>query len=113
MSSTFVAVYTDSNILESITVYGHAGIKKVGEGYEVCIAISTLTQAMYLSLLNIVGKECLSFEKKDAYLSFKISNFDSLDYDKRNKYKIVSDGYLFGIRSLIKEYPDFIKYKEE
>ena len=32
---------------------------------------------------------------------------------KKEKYKIVSEGYLIGIKELIKEYPDYIKYKEE
>lgn len=113
MSSTITVVYNSNNILESITVCGHAGIKKSGEGYEVCIAISTLTQAMYISLLNIVGKKYLLLKKDDAFINLKIGNFDELDYNKQNEYKIVSDGYLIAIKSLIKEYPDFIKYKEE
>lgn len=113
MPSTFVAVYNSDIVLESITVYGHAGVKKIGEGYEVCIAISTLTQAMYVSLLSVVGKKNLSLKKSDAFINFELNSFNKLDYNKQNEYKIISNGYLVGIRALIDEYPDFIKYKEE
>ena len=47
MSSFVNVVYDIESIIQSITVEGHAGIKKSGEGYEVCIALSALTQAMY------------------------------------------------------------------
>ena len=51
MSSIVNVVYNDESIITSLTIQGHAGIKKSGEGYEVCIALSTLSQAFYSCLL--------------------------------------------------------------
>ncbi|ASJ22030.1 ribosomal-processing cysteine protease Prp [Brachyspira hampsonii] len=113
MASSVNVVYNIESIIQSITVEGHAGIKKSGEGYEVCIALSTLTQAMYRALLSIVGNKFLKYKINDGFLSLELVNFDKLENNKKIEYKIVSNGYLIGIKSLIKEYPDFIKYKEE
>ena len=113
MSSFVYIVYNSESIIECITISGHAGVKKSGEGYEVCIALSALTQAMYRALLTIVGKRFLSYRIKDGFLNLELIDFDRLEDTKKEEYKIVSNGYLIGIKSLIKEYPDFIKYKEE
>ncbi|CRF34209.1 hypothetical protein BRSU_1944 [Brachyspira suanatina] len=113
MSSFVNVVYDIESIIQSITVEGHAGIKRSGEGYEVCIALSALTQAMYKALLSIVGNRFLKYKINDGFLSLEVVNFYKLENDKKIEYKIVSNGYLIGIKSLIKEYPDFIKYKEE
>lgn len=111
--ASFVNVYYNSfNIIEYISIEGHAGVKKSGEGYEVCIALSSIAQAMYKTLIVIVGKKRLICKIKDANLSFKIKDFDKLEESKKLEYKIVSEGYLTGIKELIKEYPDYIKYKE-
>lgn len=112
--ASFVNVkYNAKGIVEYISVNGHAGVKKVGEGYEVCIALSSITQAMYRALAGIVGREHLIYKIEDANLSLRLKDFDKLEENKRNEYKIVSEGYLVGIKELIKEYPDYIKYKEE
>ena len=113
MASFVKAVYNSESIIESLTIEGHAGIKKAGEGYEVCIALSTLSQALYRALLVYVGKKFLKYRTYDGGLSLELINFNELEADKKQEYKIVSNGYLIGIKSLIKEYPDFIKYKEE
>ncbi|ADG70939.1 ribosomal-processing cysteine protease Prp [Brachyspira murdochii] len=113
MASFVHIVYNSNSIMKCITVEGHAGIKKFGEGYEVCIALSVLTQAMYKALLSTIGKKFLQYKKDDGLLSLELINFDKLDTDKIKEYELVSNGYLIGIKSLIKEYPDFIKYKEE
>lgn len=112
--ASFVNVkYNAKGIIEYISVNGHAGVKKVGEGYEVCIALSSITQAMYRALVGIIGREHLIYKIEDANLSLRLKDFDKLEENKRNEYKIVSEGYLVGIKELIKEYPDYIKYKEE
>lgn len=113
MASFVNVIYNKESIIECMTVNGHAGIKKSGEGYEVCIALSTLTQALYKALLNTVGKKFLKYCINDGFLSFQLINIDKLKNEAKKEYKIVSNGYLIGIKSLIKEYPDFIKYKEE
>ena len=110
MSSIVNVIYNSESIIESLTIQGHAGIKKSGEGYEVCIALSTLSQALYRASLVIIGKRFLKYKIDDGLLSLELINFDKLESDKKEEYKIV---YLIGIKSLIKEYPDFIKYKEE
>lgn len=112
--ASFVNVkYNAKGIVEYISINGHAGVKKVGEGYEVCIALSSITQAMYRALVGIVGREYLIYKIEDANLSLRLKDFDKLEENKKNEYKIVSEGYLVGIKELIKEYPDYIKYKEE
>ena len=113
MSSIVNVIYNSESIIENLTIQGHAGIKKSGEGYEVCIALSTLSQALYRASLVIIGKRFLKYKIDDGLLSLELINFDKLESDKKEEYKIVSNGYLIGIKSLIKEYPDFIKYKEE
>ena len=41
MASLVNVRYNVYGIIEYISVNGHAGIKKIGEGYEVCIALFT------------------------------------------------------------------------
>lgn len=113
MASLVNVRYNVYGIIEYISVNGHAGIKKIGEGYEVCIALSSIMQAMCRALISIIGKRHLIYKIEDANLSLSLKDFDKLEESKKEKYKIVSNGYLIGIKELIKEYPDYIKYKEE
>ena len=113
MASLVNVRYNSDGIIEYISVDGHAGVKKVGEGYEVCIALSSITQAMSRALISKVGKKHLIYKIEDANLSLRLKDFDKLEEGKKKEYKIVSEGYLIGIKELIKEYPDYIKYKEE
>lgn len=68
---------------------------------------------MQRALISKVGKKYLICKIEDANLSLRLKDFDKLEEDKKKEYKIVSEGYLIGIKELIKEYPDYIKYKEE
>ncbi|WP_157151969.1 ribosomal-processing cysteine protease Prp [Brachyspira sp. SAP_772] len=113
MSSLFSVVYNSDGVIIKVTIEGHAGIKKSGEGYEVCIALSALSQAMLRALTEIVGSKSIKHKINDGYLSFELIGFDKLDREKAYEYITVSRGYLLGIKSLIKEYPDYVKYKEE
>ena len=113
MSSLFSVVYNSDGVIAKVTIEGHAGIKKSGEGYEVCIALSALSQAMLNALTEIVGSKSIKHKIYDGYLSFELIGFDKLDKEKAYEYITVSRGYLLGIKSLIKEYPDYVKYKEE
>ncbi|TXJ41939.1 ribosomal-processing cysteine protease Prp [Brachyspira pilosicoli] len=113
MSSLFSVVYNSDGVIIKVTIEGHAGIKKSGEGYEVCIALSALSQAMLSVLTEIVGIKSIKRKINDGYLSFELVGFDKLDKEKAYEYITVSRGYLLGIKSLIKEYPDYVKYKEE
>ena len=113
MASLVNVRYNSDGIIEYISVDGHAGVKKVGEGYEVCIALSSITQAMSRALISKVGKRHLIYKIENVNLSLRLKDFDKLEEGKKKEYKIVSEGYLIGIKELIKEYPDYIKYKEE
>ena len=113
MASLVNVRYNMEGIIEYISVDGHAGVKKVGEGYEVCIALSSITQAMSRALISKVGKGHLIYKIESANLSLRLKDFDKLEESEKKEYKIVSEGYLIGIKELIKEYPDYIKYKEE
>ena len=113
MSSLFSVVYNSDVFIIKVTIEGHAGIKKSGEGYEVCIALSALSQAMLNALTEIVGSKSIKHKINDGYLSFELIGFDKLNKEKAYEYITVSRGYLLGIKSLIKEYPDYVKYKEE
>ena len=113
MASLVNVRYNSDGIIEYISVDGHAGVKKVGEGYEVCIALSSITQAMSRALISKVGKGHLIYKIESANLSLRLKDFDKLEESEKKEYKIVSEGYLIGIKELIKEYPDYIKYKEE
>lgn len=112
MSSLFSVVYNSDGVIIKVTIEGHAGIKKSGEGYEVCIALSALSQAMLNALTEIVGSKSIKHKINDGYLSFELIGFDKLSKEKAYEYITVSRGYLLGIKSLIKEYPDYVKYKE-
>ena len=113
MSSLFSVVYNSDGVIIKVTIEGHAGIKKSGEGYEVCIALSALSQAMLNALTEIIGSKSIKYKINDGYLSFELIGFDKLNKEKAYEYITVSRGYLLGIKSLIKEYPDYVKYKEE
>lgn len=113
MSSLFSVVYNSDGVIIKVTIEGHAGIKKSGKGYEVCIALSALSQAMLNALTEIVGSKSIRHKINDGYLSFELIGFDKLGKEKAYEYITVSRGYLLGIKSLIKEYPDYVKYKEE
>ncbi|WP_300711401.1 ribosomal-processing cysteine protease Prp [uncultured Brachyspira sp.] len=113
MASFVSVVYNSEYALECIIIEGHAGIKKSGEGYEVCIALSALSQALYRALIHTIGDDFFRNKKYNGFFSLELINWNKLESDKKKEYKIVSNGYLIGIKSLIKEYPDFIKYKEE
>ena len=113
MSSLFSVVYNSDGVIIKVAIEGHAGIKKSGEGYEVCIALSALSQAMLNALTEIVGSKSIKYKINDGYLSFELIGFDKLNKEKAYEYITVSRGYLLGIKSLIKEYPDYVKYKEE
>lgn len=113
MASLVNVRYNSDGIIEYISVDGHAGVKKVGEGYEICIALSSITQAMSRALISKVGKGHLIYKIDNANLSLRLKDFDKLEESEKKEYKIVSEGYLIGIKELIKEYPDYIKYKEE
>ena len=113
MASLVNVRYNSDGIIEYISVDGHAGVKKVGEGYEVCIALSSITQAMSRALISKVGKRHLIYKIENVNLSLRLKDFDKLEESEKKEYKIVSEGYLIGIKELIKEYPDYIKYKEE
>lgn len=110
----FVKVtYNNENIIEHIQIEGHAGVKRSGEGYEVCIALSAISQAMYRAILSSIGRKYIKYSISNGNLSLYIKNIYKLDDVKKNEYKIISNGYLVGIKSLINEYPDYIKYIEE
>ena len=113
MSSLFSVVYNSDGVIIKVTIEVHDGIKKSGEGYEVCIALSALSQAMLNALTEIVGSKSIKHKINDGYLSFELIGFDKLNKEKAYEYITVSRGYLLGIKSLIKEYPDYVKYKEE
>ena len=68
---------------------------------------------MLNALTEIIGSKSIKHEINDGYLSFELVEFDKLDKEKAYEYITVSRGYLLGIKSLIKEYPDYVKYKEE
>ena len=102
MASLVNVRYNAEGIIEYISVDGHAGIKKIGEGYEVCIALSSIMQAMCRALISIIGKRHLIYKIEDANFSLKLKDFDKLEESKKEKYKIVSEGYLIGIKELIK-----------
>lgn len=114
MASAVHVTYNDI-ILTRLNVEGHAGIKKSGEGYEVCIALSTLTQAMYRALERVIGKNYFVYQIGEGSLIFEcdIKKIEKLNIIKKEEYKIITKGYLIGIKSLSDEYPEYINYKEE
>ena len=87
MSSIVNVIYNSESIIESLTIQGHAGIKKSGEGYEVCIALSTLSQALYRASLVILGKRFLKYKIDDGLLSLELIHFDKLE-SVFDRYKI-------------------------
>ena len=93
MSSLFSVVYNSDGVIIKVTIEGHAGIKKSGEGYEVCIALSALSQAMLNALTEIIGSKSIKHEINDGYLSFELVEFDKLDKEKAYEYITVSRGY--------------------
>ena len=73
MASLVNVRYNSDGIIEYISVDGHAGVKKVGEGYEVCIALSSITQAMSRALISKVGKKYIK-GRNNATRSLSVRN---------------------------------------
>jgi hypothetical protein len=106
--------YSSDKTLLKMEVSGHAGVKEVGRGYEVCIALSALTQGLYKSLSKVIGKKYLSYKRKSGYLllEFNIQKVNKLSEEDIKNYKIITNAYLIAIKDLSYEYQNFIKYVE-
>lgn len=115
MASSVKVVYDEKNVLIRLYVEGHVCVKGEGKGYMVCIALSTLTQAMYRAVERVIGKNYFIYKISDGSLDFEcnLSKFYKLDFTNKEEYKIITKGYLIGLKSLSDEYPEYIKYQEE
>lgn len=97
----------DNKILKSLTVKGHAGAKE-SEGYEVCIALSSLTQGLYKALAKLIGKEYFDYKRENGYLSIALKkNIENCNIEK---YELITESFITAIKALSFEYQDFIKY---
>ena len=102
--------YDKSKFLKEMVIEGHAGIKNE-DGYEVCIAISTISQAMVYALEDAISIMLVKIKRKNGYLRFvcktdKLENYDSYVYG------IISKAFIDSIKVLAKQYKCYIDYKE-
>ncbi len=102
--------YNDKGYLTSMIVEGHAGVKGQ-EGYEVCIAISTLSQAMVHALKNAIDARLVKLVRKSGYLKFSCKIENAVGYDVY-VYAIISKTFVDSIKDIAKQYEKFIDYKE-
>ena len=109
MASLVNVHYNVYGIIEYISVNGHAGIKKIGEGYEVCIALSSIMQAMCRALISIIGKRHLIYKIEDANLSLKLKDFDKLEESKKQEYNIVNTKFYNEINKQMKKIFDDVE----
>ncbi len=111
MASEIHTFFSSQKLLLELEVKGHAGVKEVGRGYEVCIALSSLTQGLYKSLGKMIGKKYFDYRRKSGYLSLKCK-IDALSDENKEIYKIITNAYLIAIKDLSYEYQNLIKYVE-
>ncbi len=91
-------------------VEGHAGVK--GEnGYEVCIAISTLSQAMVVALQNASSARLVKVNRKSGYLKFSCKT-EKIEGYNAYTYAIVGKAFVDSLRDIAKQYDKFVNYKE-
>lgn len=102
--------YDKKGYLAEMLIEGHAGVKGA-DGYEVCIAISTLSQAMVVALKKAVNVGLLKIVRKSGYLKFSCKTESLKGYDVYI-YAIISRAFVDSIRDLAKEYDKFVDYKE-
>lgn len=91
-----------------ISVEGHAGMKNK-DGYEVCVAVSAISQAMAVALENTSGK-AVKYKKKSGMFEL------AFDIRKGKKdiyaHAVVANAFIESIKALAKENKKYIDYKE-
>ncbi len=102
--------YDKRGYLAEMLIEGHAGVKGQ-DGYEVCIAISTLSQAMVVALKNVVGVGFVKIIRKSGYLKFSCKTEGFKDYNAYT-YAIISKAFVDSVKDIAKEYNKFVNYKE-
>ncbi len=102
--------YNDKGYLTEMIIEGHAGIKN-DDGYEVCIAISTISQAMVLALQNAVDIRLIKLIRKSGYLKFTCKTENIKDYDVY-VYAIISKAFVDSLKDIALQYKKFVNYKE-
>lgn len=100
----------EKKILRSLIVEGHAGSKN-SEGYEVCIALSSLTQGLCKALIKLIGREYFNYKTESGYLSITLKK--DIEDKNKEKYRLITESFMTAIKALSFEYQDFIKYNEE
>ncbi len=102
--------YDKRGYLAEMHIEGHAGVKGQ-DGYEVCIAISTLSQAMVVALKNVVDVGFVKIVRKSGYLKFSCKTEKFEDYNAYI-YAIISKAFVDSMKDIVRQYNKFVDYKE-
>ncbi len=98
--------YDEGGILKEMIIEGHAGIKN-DDGYEVCIAISSISQAMIIAIENAIGIGSFRVKRKSGYMKFVCKTDRLNNYDKYI-YAIISNAFVDSIKAFAKQYKKYI-----
>lgn len=97
----------DEKGLLSLGMKGHAGGKQ-SEGYEVCVAASVLSQGMAKAVRRFFPSLKFVYTKEDGTLFYE-RRCDSFVHER---YKIVTDAFVYALKDLAKENPAYAEYEE-
>lgn len=105
---TAITVFFHSGRLIGFDARGHTGYAESGEDI-VCAAVSGITQTAAMGVLELA--ECpAEFEIKDGRLCLRI--VDSSTAQQRERAELILRTMLLGLRSVQRDYSDYLKLIE-
>ena len=102
---TTITVFVKDDRITGFRAKGHSGYAQRGEDI-VCAAVSALTQTACMGLTELVKADAV-ISQKDGELRLEIP--EGLEPEKRDKAELLLRMMLMGLRSVEKDYSDYLK----
>ncbi|MDR0855172.1 MAG: ribosomal-processing cysteine protease Prp [Christensenellaceae bacterium] len=99
-----VRVSKKNGRVKTVEAKGHTGYAEEGSDI-ICSAVSALTQTALLGLIKVAKAET-KYETRDGYLSFTVTETDSV---KLNAADIILQTMCVGIKDISSGYPEYVK----
>lgn len=98
-----VIVYKNNNLIENITIKGHANYNEYGKDI-VCASLSSIVITTVNALIRF-DQTYLDYEENDGYMNLQIKKHDNIG-------NVLLENMLVLIKQLEKTYPNNIKIIE-